>query len=216
MLLQLLRTNPMEFLVLAVALIGALTIHEFAHAWAADRLGDPTPRSQGRLTLNPLAHLDPLGTLLLFVAGFGWGKPVLFDPYNLRTPRRDIPLIAAAGPLSNILLAFVAALLVFILPHPWNGSAAIFFHINVALAAFNLIPLAPLDGSKILQGLLPKRLAYEFEETLSRYGFILLLLFIFPIAGGVAPVSYILGPLIAGIKTILVIAASALAGLIPA
>ena len=98
-------SNPFLFLLEIIALVSALTFHEFAHAWMADKLGDPTPRLQDRLTLNPAKHLDPLGTLLLLVAGFGWGKPVEFDPFNLRHPRRDTALIALAGPVSNILMA---------------------------------------------------------------------------------------------------------------
>src|SRR3990172_8857289 len=96
--------NPVEFIFGLVALIVAITIHEFSHAAAAERLGDPTPRLQGRLTLNPLAHLDPLGTLMLILIRFGWGKPVQFDPYNLRHPRRDSAIISLAGPTSNIVL----------------------------------------------------------------------------------------------------------------
>src|SRR3990167_7825701 len=103
--------NPIGFLYWIAALIVAITIHEFAHALAAERLGDPTPRLMGRLTLNPLAHLDPLGTLMLLVARFGWGKPVVFDPFNMRHPRRDAAIISLSGPLSNLILAFVCAVL---------------------------------------------------------------------------------------------------------
>jgi Zn-dependent protease len=201
MLLSLALTNPLAFLLIAGALIAALSVHEFAHAWAADTLGDPTPRSQGRLTLNPLAHLDPLGTLLLFIAGFGWGKPVVFDPYNLKSPRRDTALVAFAGPLSNLIMALVAFLIVPIIPAEWQVVPMQFAHINILLAAFNLIPITPLDGSKILIGLLPKMLAYEFEETMRRYGFFILILFVLPLAGGASPLSYILNPLISIIET---------------
>jgi Zn-dependent protease len=103
-------TNPLLFIIWAVALVLAIAIHEYAHARAADTLGDPTPRALGRLTLDPRAHLDPLGTLMLLVLGFGWGRPVEFDPYNLRSPRRDGALIALAGPVSNLLFALVLAL----------------------------------------------------------------------------------------------------------
>jgi len=103
-------SNPMSLLFVAAALLSAITVHEFAHAFMAERLGDPTPRLQGRLTLNPLAHLDPLGTLMLFIIGFGWGKPVQFDPYNLKNPRRDAALISFAGPLSNIILASILSI----------------------------------------------------------------------------------------------------------
>src|SRR3989344_1658008 len=100
----LLFNDSLEFILWTISIVLAITIHEFAHAFAADRLGDPTPRLMGRLTLNPLAHLDPLGTLLLLIARFGWGKPVIFDPFNLRNPRRDSAIISLAGPVSNILL----------------------------------------------------------------------------------------------------------------
>ena len=103
--LSYLFTNPLSFLIFLAALFLAISIHEAAHAWAADRLGDPTARFSGRLTLNPFAHLDPLGTLMLFLFGFGWGKPVPVDYYNLRQPRRDAALISLAGPLSNLILA---------------------------------------------------------------------------------------------------------------
>src|SRR3990167_4058068 len=91
--------------IVIIALLSAITIHEFSHAWVADRLGDPTPRLMGRVTLNPLAHLDPIGTIALLLIGFGWGKPVQFDPFNLENPRRDSALVSLAGPLSNITLA---------------------------------------------------------------------------------------------------------------
>src|SRR3989338_2044892 len=109
--LDLLFSNPLVFAAAALSLLAAITVHEFAHAYAADRLGDPTPRLQGRLTLNPLVHLDPIGTLLLFVIGFGWGKPVQFDPYNLENPKRDAAIISFAGPVSNLILATIAALI---------------------------------------------------------------------------------------------------------
>lgn len=203
MLFSLALQNPLAFLVIASALIIALSVHEFAHAWAADTLGDPTPRSQGRLTLNPLAHLDPLGTLLLFFAGFGWGKPVMFDPYNLKNPKRDTALVAFAGPLSNLIMALGALLIAPLFATEWQNIATLFAHINIVLAAFNLIPIAPLDGSKILLGLLPRQLAFEFDEVMRRYGFFILILFVFPLAGGTAPLQYILGPLIHGVESLL-------------
>src|SRR3990167_2370413 len=108
----------METLYFLFGLIIAITIQEFAHAFLADRLGDPTPRAQGRLTLNPLAHLDPVGTLMLLIFRFGWGKPVIFDPYNLAHPRRDAGLISLAGPVSNIILAIGLSLILRFIPLP--------------------------------------------------------------------------------------------------
>ena len=170
-----------------LGLIVAITVHEASHALVADRLGDPTPRLQGRLTLNPLAHLDPIGTLLLVVARFGWGKPVQFDPFNLKDPQKDSALISLAGPAANIATASLIAL-VFRLTEPliqYNGSFITVFLLvavlNINLAVFNLIPIPPLDGSKFLAGVLPRvfaPLAYSLEQ----YGFFVLigLLFFFP------------------------------------
>src|SRR3989339_1835794 len=109
--IETLFSSPMAFLSSLLAIIAAISIHEFSHAWAADRLGDPTPRLQGRLTLNPKAHLDPIGTLMLILFRFGWGKPVMFDPFNLKNPRRDAMLIGLAGPASNLISAAIAVLL---------------------------------------------------------------------------------------------------------
>jgi Zn-dependent protease len=198
-------SNPILFISFALGLLIAITIHEFSHAFAADRLGDPTPRSQGRLTLNPLAHLDPLGTISMLLIGFGWGKPVQFDPYNLENPRRDAAIISLAGPVSNLTLAFVlslferlisfdSAILTFLIP---------LMYINVMLAIFNLIPIGPLDGQKILYGILPRDLAYEFQAIMSKYGILLLLLFILPVFGGQAPIAAIISPIINFVMTLL-------------
>ncbi len=204
MLISLLFSNPLAFAILAGSLVVCLTIHEYAHAAMADRLGDPTPRLQGRVTLNPLAHLDPLGTILLLFVGFGWGKPVMFDPYNLQNVRRDTLLIALAGPASNILMAFVLLLVSALWPISGVLGVVVSFliSINILLAAFNLIPIHPLDGGKILAGLLPERLADEFDDILYRYGFIILIILIFPLAGG-SPISAIISPLTAGIEHVL-------------
>lgn len=161
--------NPLVF----IGLIISITIHEFAHAFVADRLGDPTPRANGRLSLNPLRHLDPLGTLILLVANFGWGKPVVIDPYNFSHPRRDEILVSLAGPLSNIILAFLLIQLHKFIPIP-----TIFIVINLYLAVFNLLPIPPLDGSKILINLLPEKSAISWSEAFDRYGFILLFLLV--------------------------------------
>lgn len=210
--------NPLGFVYWIAALVIAITIHEFAHAWSADRLGDPTPRLQGRLTLNPLAHLDPLGTILLLLVRFGWGKPVVFDPYNLRHPRRDAAIISLAGPVSNLLLALACSLVLHILFNTrlalWEmGSMGLigFFvaefgktliALNVILAIFNLLPVHPLDGFKIVGGMLPEDKAREWYQ-LERYGMIFLLFLLFPIFGNVAPITQIISPIISFVLSIL-------------
>lgn len=197
MLLSLLTSNPILFGIIAIGILLAITIHEFAHAWVADKLGDPTPRYQGRVTLNPMAHLDPIGTIAIFVAGFGWGKPVPFDPYNLKEPARDGALIALAGPLSNLLLATALAALIHlgILPTILVAAATIIMQINVMLALFNLVPIHPLDGSKIMMAILPKNSAYEYESFMERYGLFVLLFMILP-WNGTSPVSQLISPAI--------------------
>lgn len=194
--------SPFVFFLTAIGLILAITIHEYSHALAADRLGDPTARSQGRLSLNPIRHLDPIGTLLLFIAGFGWGKPVQFDPYNLEQPRRDAALISFAGPLSNLVLAFILTIAGKFLAPTIFPFLLPLIYINVGLAVFNLVPVHPLDGAKILIGLLPRDLAYEFDSIMSRYGTLLLILLIFPFFG-TSPVLAIITPIIGWITSAL-------------
>jgi len=195
--LNLLLSNPLIFLVTFGGLIISLSVHEFSHALIADRLGDPTPRMQGRVTLNPLAHLDPIGTILLLLTRFGWGKPVQFDPHNLQNPLRDSALIALAGPAANLLIAVAISLL--IKTHVLTGgllylAGSEIFIINLVLAIFNLIPVYPLDGSKIILALLPRNLAYEYEAFINRYGFFVLLALIIPWYNGASPISYLVSP----------------------
>lgn len=171
MLIQQLFTDPLAFAIFAVALVLALSFHEAAHAFVAKRLGDDTAEALGRLTLNPLAHLDPVGTIALLVAGVGWGKPVPVNPDNFRSPRVDNLKVALAGPLSNLLLALIfAGFNLLFGPDP--GSLASLFTgmiiwFNLLLMFFNLIPIPPLDGSKVLHLFLSER-AYFFLEI---YGF---------------------------------------------
>lgn len=204
--LQTLFQSPLAFLVFAVGLLIAITIHEFSHAYAADRLGDPTPRSQGRLSLNPLVHLDPMGTIAMLLIGFGWGKPVEFDQYNLEHPRRDAAIISLAGPLSNISLAIILSLLgkYVILNSLFATFAYPVIYINIMLAVFNLVPIGPLDGQKILFGLLPRDLAYEYQSIMRRYGTLILLMFILPVFGGQAPITALISPVIEFILHLLV------------
>jgi Zn-dependent protease len=204
-----------------LAFATAISIHEAAHAWMADRLGDPTPRIDGRLSLNPLVHFDPIGTTLLLVLvilralglpviPFGWAKPVVFDPYNLDNPRRDTALISLAGPSANLLLALILSLLtrISLLPFsPFSSLSNIFFPfivLNVILAIFNLIPIHPLDGGKILVGILPPKEAREIDSFLNHYGLIMLLFLIFPVFGGTSAVSLIIFPVLNFILGILI------------
>jgi len=162
---------------LVPAILIGLTLHEFAHAYVADRLGDRTARAAGRLTLNPLVHIDVLGLILLFIAGFGWAKPVPINPYNFRgNIKRGVLLVSMAGPVSNFFIACIsAAALAFFAYDPLVGTLLkTVIYINVVLAVFNLIPVPPLDGSKILAGLLPGR--QEWLVYLEQYGVLLLLL----------------------------------------
>lgn len=198
-----LSSNPLGFLFWIIALVVAITIHEFAHAWAAERLGDPTPRLMGRLTLNPLAHLDPLGTIMLLIARFGWGKPVQFDPFNLRNPRRDSAIISLAGPVSNLLLATLCSVVLRLvivfhlspLDYLIIGLLDNLIIMSVVLAVFNLVPIHPLDGFKIVGGILPEEYAHQWAE-LENYGMIFLIFLILPLAGGASPISQIISPVI--------------------
>ncbi len=180
--LELLRTDPLAFLLLAIAIIEAIALHEYAHALAADLQGDRLPRALGRLTLNPTKHLDPLGTLLIFVAGFGWGKPVEFRLEALSSKRFGAAIVALAGPGMNILLALVAAF--GLVANEALGSLlletflTVFLSINVLLAVFNLIPIPPLDGSRLLTIFLPPR-RHNIIFFLDRYGLLILLFFVF-------------------------------------
>lgn len=202
--------NPLNFLFWLGALVIAITIHEFAHAYAAERLGDPTPRLMGRLTLNPLAHLDPLGTLMLLLVRFGWGKPVQFDPFNLRYPRRDSAIISLAGPVSNLILATTCSVLLRLLftfhfssLDNWIiGLLDNLIIMNVVLAIFNLVPIHPLDGFKIVEGILPEEYSRQWKE-LEGYGLIFLLFLMFPIFGGQAPISRLISPVISFILSLL-------------
>ena len=168
-----------------LAVLMAITFHETAHGYVAYRLGDPTAKNQGRLTLNPIAHLDLIGALMMFVFGFGWAKPVPVNPFYFEGDRtKGMMLVSVAGPLTNLIISF-AAYFIYVAGSGFAGIPflSIFLSttvtLNIYLAVFNLIPIPPLDGSKILAGLLPKATAYKFLNTVEQYGFLILMLLIF-------------------------------------
>ncbi len=191
-----------------------LTFHEVAHGWVADKLGDPTARNAGRLTLNPLPHLDPIGSLMLVFAGFGWAKPVPVNPLNLKNPRKDMLWVALAGPVANLIFALALGIFfqllvkIPILNAPGNPSALMLVlyrgvQINVILAVFNLIPVPPLDGSRIIVGLLPPSMTAGYE-TFERFGpFLLLGLILLGNFAGIPILHYIIEPFAGPITKIL-------------
>lgn len=165
-------------------IIIAMVIHEYAHARVAVALGDFTPRLQGRLTLNPAAHIDVFGLLMLFLVHFGWAKPVQINPYNFRNPRRDDILVSLAGPAANLITAFIAAFIfVFVLKNDFDVSdgvrtvLSLIVIVNINFAIFNMIPIPPLDGSHVLKQLLPYELAVRYE-TIERYSIFILIIFL--------------------------------------
>jgi Zn-dependent protease len=167
-----------QTIALLIALIPAFTFHEFAHAWVAYRLGDPTAKNMGRLTLNPIKHLDVFGILMVLSVGFGWAKPVMVNPANLRNGRRDMALVAVAGPLTNLLLAVVLALLWRLVGVSGNRFLAdvvlTSIGLNVTLLFFNLIPLAPLDGFRAVLGWLPEGPSELWARTAQTGPFVLM------------------------------------------
>lgn len=190
-----------------IIIIPSSVIHEYAHGWMADRLGDPTARHMGRLTLNPMAHIDPWGTLLLpimlgILSGgsflFAYAKPVPYDPRNMDDPKKDPALVALAGPVSNLIIAVVIGTIIRLIPlSQFSMLLSIVVYANILLAVFNLVPIPPLDGSKVLFWLLPDS-AWRFRQNLERYGFVLLLLFIFFAFNLIVPIISFLFTLIVG------------------
>lgn len=185
-----------------IALVIAVTVHEFSHAWMATMLGDPTPKMHGRVSLNPLKHLDPLGTLMLFIAHIGWGRPVPYDPRNLKNPRRDSALIALAGPLSNLI---VVLLLIFpfralvTITHEYSFSIRLLesvISLNLVLMIFNLLPVPPLDGSKIIFSVLPPTF-YPMLYRYKNYGYgLLVVLLLSPQIFGFSILGKIISPVV--------------------
>ncbi len=199
-------TSLQEFSIWALPVLFAVTLHEVAHGWMAKRLGDPTAQRLGRLSLNPIKHIDPIGTVLipglLILMGtgfiFGWAKPVPITWSNLRKPRRDMALVALAGPGANLFMAILWALVRWLaayLPAAWGWAAtplalmgAAGIGINIVLMVLNLLPLPPLDGSRIVTGLLPNRLAWSYSR-IEPYGLWILLLLV-----GTGALGWILAP----------------------
>ena len=181
--------------IMLVPALLAIILHEVSHGYVAERFGDPTARLLGRLNFNPFKHLDPIGTIAIFIFGFGWARPVPVNPANFRHPRRDMIWVAMAGPIANLLLAIVSALLLrglglldtmnlgqshlyIQITTPVKMMAGFSLYINVLLGVFNLIPLPPLDGGRILTGVLPERQA-RLVSRLEPFGFVLIILLIF-------------------------------------
>ena len=203
------------------AILIALSVHECAHAWAAYKLGDPTAKNFGRMTINPLKHLDPLGVLCMIIAGFGWARPVPVTSRNLRKPRRDMVLISLAGPASNIVLAFFGLLVLrimeaLVLPalSPTSlsnfGISAIvmlleflvlFCSLNAGLAIFNLLPIPPLDGSHLLALILPSRIYFKYVRYERYISFVLVLLLVFDVLD--IPLFYLRSYLMMGLEWII-------------
>ncbi len=194
-------------------LLLALTLHEYAHGYVAYRFGDPTAKNAGRLTLNPLSHLDPMGTLAFIVIKIGWAKPVPVNPVYFRNPRKDMLWVALAGPAANLLLAIVSAVLLrliialagvipfspalqaIVVPFSWMLVASVW--INLVLCVFNFLPIPPLDGSRILAGLLPADIARSYASY-EKYGFVLVLILAFS-----GLLSRIISPIIRFANTLL-------------
>lgn len=205
--LQYLFANPLFFIGWLIALVIGITIHEFAHAYTAYRMGDSTAKMAGRVTFNPIAHMDPMGTLMLFLAGFGWGKPVPVNPFQLRHGRWGQVLVSLSGPLSNIIAAAIFALPLRILITANVETPAIvvqvlqaIIELNLILAIFNLIPIPPLDGSRILTALAPRAFSGIMAE-IERIGpFVLLGIIVLTIVMNIPLFSRIILPLVSKIE----------------
>lgn len=205
-----------SIVIIIIALLFSVIVHEVAHGWVADKLGDPTARYSGRLTLNPIPHIDPVFTIIVPVIMymsmgfvFGGAKPVPVNPYNFKRPRKGMAIVAAAGPASNLLLMTIGIITFKIsvafgfMPHYFHMFLEAFVLVNGILMGFNLIPIPPLDGSRILMGFLDNETAYKFE-SLSRYGFIILIgIILFGNVIGVSIFGLVLRPLFYLINTVM-------------
>lgn len=200
--------NLQYIILLAPPILLALSFHEFSHGWVANKLGDPTAKLAGRLSMNPLVHLDPIGTLMIFLVRFGWARPVPVDPRYFSKPKRDMLLVSVAGPGANMILALLSGLLLRLFhggvfnffPHnilqPLYLMVKFSLQINLALAIFNLLPIPPLDGSKILYGILPPKYDHIFN-SLERYGgFVLMGLILFGMLSGISILGAFIYPFV--------------------
>jgi len=176
-----------EIIYVVAALVVAFTLHELSHGLMAYWLGDKTAKYDGRLTLNPIRHIDPIGFLMILFVGFGWAKPVMVNPANFKYPKQDMALTAVAGPMSNFILAFVSVMILYPLMIYGGRNEAVlivvrflqyFIQFNVLLGIFNLLPLPPLDGSKLFSVILPDRAYFNFIDFGSRFGMIILLVLV--------------------------------------
>lgn len=188
------------------SILVAATVHEYAHAYTAFRLGDPTAKAEGRLTLNPLKHIDPIGAVFMILFRFGWSKPVPINEYNFEKRELHTALVAFAGPLSNLSLAFLTGIVNSLLPETTPSLIVFLLYsfatINIALAVFNLIPIPPLDGHKIVRAILPPKLRY-YWELLEKYSIILILLIVLPFSPISKYVFSFIGNTLANLLTIL-------------
>lgn len=190
-----------QTLFIAIIFIISISLHEYAHAWMADRLGDPTPRNQGRLTPNPISHIDPIGFILIFIIGFGRGRPVQYNPYYLKDPLWDELKIALAGPATNIILSIIAIIVLIVYTiRTWWGQDLVtgfwmqFAFLNIALAVFNMIPMPPLDGYRIIKVFAP-----ELMTKVEQYGNYILIAFLLIFLRG--PGSGVLQSYIIGVSS---------------
>lgn len=207
-----------SIIIYLLVLLFSVVVHEVSHGKVADELGDPTARLSGRLTLNPIPHIDLFGSIIvpimLLLSGTGffiaWAKPVPIDPYNLKDPRKDSALISLAGPGANFILAIISSILLYALNYFYRPILfiigpvlIIIIQVNLVLGLFNFIPIHPMDGFKIVGGILPEEKAQEWFE-LQRYGMWFILLMIIPLFGGSSMISYILNPIISLLSKILI------------
>ena len=192
--------DPLTILINIPVFLISLSFHELAHGFVAYKLGDRTAKLDGRLSMNPIRHIDPIGFLLMILCGFGWAKPVMINMRNLKKPKRDMAVIALAGPVTNVILAFVCLMIYYPIIYALNGNVPYgltlffsqLFFLNLSLAIFNIIPVPPLDGSKVMAALLPPKYYFRWMQY-ERYGFIVLLILVITGVIGMILTPVILG-----------------------